>query len=190
MPTTTRNDVTEIHDWREVPAFANEEEEHAFWATHSLGDELLDRMEQGAGDPNLPAPRPRGRAQPISVRLDADLLARLKALARQRNVGYQTLLKTFLEERIAEEERRGAGAQQQPNIGVSARRIVYTGAIVAPTIPPLFTEQLTAAIEQMSRASRAALDLLAATGAPAVDIDNLAKSVQQVLDRDQQVEAR
>lgn len=37
---------------------------------------------------------------------DEDVLLRLRILAKRRNVGYQTLLKTFVTERLYEEEKR------------------------------------------------------------------------------------
>jgi len=48
----------------------------------------------------LPPARPRAR--PISIRLDEDLLRRLKALARRKGKGYQILLKEFVLERLYE----------------------------------------------------------------------------------------
>lgn len=39
-------DMREIRSFDEVPTFANEEEEARFWATHSLGDEILGKMER------------------------------------------------------------------------------------------------------------------------------------------------
>ncbi len=47
-----------------------------------------------------------GRTSPIAVRFDQFTLKRLKALAALRNVGYQTLLKEFVVERLYEEEKR------------------------------------------------------------------------------------
>jgi hypothetical protein len=41
-----------------------------------------------------------------AIRFDADMLTRLRALAARRNTGYQTLLKTFVAERLYEEEKR------------------------------------------------------------------------------------
>jgi predicted DNA binding CopG/RHH family protein len=87
----------------EIPAFDSEAEEAAFWATHELGDELLQEM-QGLGDDVLPPPRPRTR--PIAVRFDEDTLGRVRALAARRGKGYQTLLKEFVVERLYEEEKR------------------------------------------------------------------------------------
>jgi predicted DNA binding CopG/RHH family protein len=50
------------------------------------------------------AARPPGVS--ISVRMEYDLLNRLRALARLKGTKYQTLLKTFVAERLYEEERR------------------------------------------------------------------------------------
>ena len=47
-----------------------------------------------------------GRTTPIAIRFDQFTLQRLKALAAQRNTGYQTLLKEFVVERLYEEEKR------------------------------------------------------------------------------------
>jgi hypothetical protein len=40
------------------------------------------------------------------VRFDEDVLKRLRALARKKGKGYQTLLKEFVVERLYEEEKR------------------------------------------------------------------------------------
>ncbi len=48
------------------------------------------------GDP----PPPRPRTQPFSIRFDEDLLRRIKAFARKKDKGYQTLLKEFVLERL------------------------------------------------------------------------------------------
>lgn len=55
-----------IHSTDEIPEFSIEDEEDAFWATHSLGPELLDRM--GPPPEGLPpSPRVRKRAeQPVT----------------------------------------------------------------------------------------------------------------------------
>lgn len=98
-----RRDMTEVHSYDELPEFANEAEEAAFWATHSLGQELLDRM----GPPPeglLPPPRPR--TKPVPLRLNDSTIRRAKRLAERRHIGYQTLLKEFITERLYEEEKR------------------------------------------------------------------------------------
>ena len=46
------------------------------------------------------------RTTPIAVRFDQFTLERLRTLATARNIGYQTLLKEFVVERLYEEEKR------------------------------------------------------------------------------------
>jgi predicted DNA binding CopG/RHH family protein len=47
-----------------------------------------------------------GRTTPIAIRFDQFTLKRLKTLAALHNIGYQTLLKEFVVERLYEEEKR------------------------------------------------------------------------------------
>ena len=92
-----------VQSLEEIPKFRSEEEEARFWEEHELDEPLLEAM---APPPEglLPPSRPRTRA--ISLRLDEDLLRRLKAVARRKGKGYQTLLKEFVLERLYEEEKR------------------------------------------------------------------------------------
>ncbi len=95
--------LKKVHSLEAVPEFASEEEEARFWAEHGLGEALLEAMTPPP-EGLLPPPRPRSRV--ISLRLDEDLLGRLKAMARRKGKGYQTLLKEFVLERLYEEEKR------------------------------------------------------------------------------------
>ena len=95
--------MKEVQSSEEIPQFANEAEEAEFWATHSLSEALLARMEPLPEDV-LPPTRPR--TQPISLRLDSDVLERVRALAEMKHKGYQTLMKEFVVERLYEEEQR------------------------------------------------------------------------------------
>jgi len=105
----TSQPMQPVERWSDVPAFANEREEHEFWATHELAGEALESMREG-GPEWLPPPeafrRLRPRTRPVSVRLDEDILRRLKALAAKKHKGYQSLLKEFVVERLYEEEKR------------------------------------------------------------------------------------
>lgn len=92
-----------IQSPEEIPTFTSEKAEAEFWATHSLGDHFLDRLGP-VPDAELPPVSPRTR--PIAVRLDQDVLTRLKHLAQKKGKGYQTLLKEFVLERLYEEEKR------------------------------------------------------------------------------------
>jgi hypothetical protein len=69
--------------------------------------------------PPPPAPGARPAAVALSVRLEADTVRRLRALAAVKGTKYQTLLKAFVQERLYEEERReGLVGERTP----SARR--------------------------------------------------------------------
>lgn len=96
----TSSSLIEINSLDEIPDFASDEEEADFWDTHSFSEELLESLPP-VPDEELPPVR-----NPLSVRFDRDTLTRLKALARKKHVGYQTLLKQFVIERLYEEERR------------------------------------------------------------------------------------
>jgi hypothetical protein len=62
-----------VERWEQVPAFATEAEEAAYWDTHELGDEILSQM--GPMDEDvLPPARPRTR--PLAIRFDEDVIRR------------------------------------------------------------------------------------------------------------------
>jgi hypothetical protein len=92
-----------INDPSEIPAFKSEAEEHEFWKTHTMGDGMFEDVDPPA-EGELPPVRPRTR--PVPSRFEESMLARLKVLAERRGVGYQTLLKQFVGERLYEEEKR------------------------------------------------------------------------------------
>lgn len=94
----------EIRSEEEIPDFETEEEEAEFWATHSFGEEYLEKM--GSVPEGVLPPPTRARTKPISLRFDDDVLQRLKAVAETKHKGYQTLLKEFVTERLYEEEKR------------------------------------------------------------------------------------
>jgi uncharacterized protein (DUF4415 family) len=95
--------MKEVESSEEIPQFSNEAEEAEFWASHSLGETFLEKMKPLPED-ILPPARPR--TQPISLRLDSDVLERVRALAETKHKGYQTLMKEFVVERLYEEEKR------------------------------------------------------------------------------------
>lgn len=99
----------------DIPAFASEAEEQAFWDTHCFGEALLEQFQPvplDAGEEwGMPPERAETlaaapRTRPVSVRLDQDVLRRLKAVAGKKGKGYQSLLKEFVVERLYEEEKR------------------------------------------------------------------------------------
>jgi predicted DNA binding CopG/RHH family protein len=95
------HEMKPINNLNDIPADLSDEEQLKFLETHGVSEEFLERAEDASEDE-----RPRPRTRPINVRFDDFTLKRLKQMAERRNVGYQTLLKTFVLERLYEEEKR------------------------------------------------------------------------------------
>jgi predicted DNA binding CopG/RHH family protein len=78
-----------------IPVFNSEQEEQKFWASH-------DSSEYIEWDKAAPAifPDLKPTMKTISLRLPETMLNRLKVLANERDVPYQSLMKIFLKERI------------------------------------------------------------------------------------------
>jgi predicted DNA binding CopG/RHH family protein len=78
-----------------VPAFSSEAEERLFWETHDSTDYVDWSKAQRV---RLPNQKPTSAA--ISLRLPVPLLERIKIAANKRDVPYQSLIKTWLAEKI------------------------------------------------------------------------------------------
>ena len=104
MPTRKQQSST-VDSWRDVPQFATEAEEVAWWSTHEPGERLLTQMEPVPLTPEESKAR-SARTHPVAIRFDESTLGRVRALAHRRHKGYQTLLKEFVVERLYEEEKR------------------------------------------------------------------------------------
>ncbi|MDP3678228.1 MAG: BrnA antitoxin family protein [Methylotenera sp.] len=81
---------------KNIPTFATEAEEKAFWLTHD-STEYLDWSK--SAKVRLPNLKPSTTA--ISVRLPVDMLDRLKIAAHKRDVPYQSLLKIWIDEKLS-----------------------------------------------------------------------------------------
>jgi len=92
-----------------IPAFSTETEERKFWETHDTVDYVDWTRGRWAAFPNL-----KPSTETISLRLPATLLANLKILANKRDVPYQSLLKVFLAERVAQEHGAGLASGSAP----------------------------------------------------------------------------
>jgi predicted DNA binding CopG/RHH family protein len=101
-----------------VPRFRSEAEERAFWERHDTAD-YVDWSHASVGVfPDL-----KPSTETISLRLPAHLLAALKILANRRDVPYQSLLKIFLAERVAQELARQGGARPGKRPQPADRRV-------------------------------------------------------------------
>jgi len=99
-----------------IPRFRTEAEEREFWATHDTTEYIDWSKARRAVFPNL-----RPSTETISLRLPAPLLADLKALANERDVPYQSLLKVYLAEQVRREQ-AGAGQHNKRLQPTTARR--------------------------------------------------------------------
>ncbi len=88
---------------KKIPKFKNEDEERTFWAKHDIVDYADLKSAQKVQFPNL---KPSLRT--ISIRLPEHLIEDLRALANERDIPYQALLKQFLVERVNREWRQRA----------------------------------------------------------------------------------
>jgi predicted DNA binding CopG/RHH family protein len=78
-----------------VPDFQSEAEERAFWESHGS----TDYVDWGkAAKTILPNLKPSSTS--ISLRLPVGLLEQIKVAANKRDVPYQSLIKTWLAEKI------------------------------------------------------------------------------------------
>jgi predicted DNA binding CopG/RHH family protein len=80
-----------------LPNFANEVEEREFWEIHDSTDYVDWSKAERVRMPNL---KPSSSA--ISLRLPLPLLERIKIAANKRDVPYQSLIKMWLAEKIAD----------------------------------------------------------------------------------------
>ena len=88
-----------------IPEFASEEEERKFWSQNDSVDYVDWSKAEAVTLPEL-----RPTLKTISLRLPVSLIAELKLLANKRDVPYQSLLKTYLADRVREELARQAPA--------------------------------------------------------------------------------
>ena len=80
-----------------IPTFNDEAEEARFWQDHDSTDYVDWSLPQTLVVPNL-----RPSLKSISLRLPEPMLNRLKTLANERDVPYQSLIKMILSEHLAE----------------------------------------------------------------------------------------
>lgn len=88
--------LTIITDWEAVPIFSGPEEEARFWEKHQVAQRLMHSSLVGT-DAN--------ESTTITLRIDPRMLSRLKRLARQRYLNYQSMLKQWVAERLEKELR-------------------------------------------------------------------------------------
>ena len=85
-----------------MPKFRNEQEEREFWSTHDTTDyfDFSKNRVEIEFDRGIEAP-----VKSISLRLPREMLNQLKVLANKKDIPYQSLIKVYLAEKIAEERK-------------------------------------------------------------------------------------
>ena len=107
-----------------IPEFASEQEESEFWDTHSA-TEFWD--ETTPVDIQFRDARPRKTL--ISLRLEEETIARLKALAHGRGIGYQTLIRMWVLEQLAlVEQQAGPGTSRGTGRAAAPPALIATAA--------------------------------------------------------------
>jgi predicted DNA binding CopG/RHH family protein len=87
--------MPQISNWEEVPLFDSEEAEAAFWGDNNVGVRLMESSVAGASEGT--------ESVTITLRMDPRMLARIKRIARERYLNYQSMLKQWLSERMEQE---------------------------------------------------------------------------------------
>lgn len=85
---------------KKIPEFKNEDEERVFWASA----DSTEYVDWAAGK-RVRLVNLKPSLKTISLRLPVSMIEDLKVLANSRDVPYQSLLKVFLAERLAQERR-------------------------------------------------------------------------------------
>lgn len=87
---------------KKIPQFKNEDQEREYWAKHDSTEHIDWSKGQAVVLPKL-----KPSVKTISLRLPDTMLEAIKTLANKRDVPYQSLLKTFLADRIKNEFETG-----------------------------------------------------------------------------------
>ena len=83
---------------KNIPKFKSEEQEKKFWSKNDSTDYIDWSKADQVIFPNL-----KPTTESISLRLPSFLLTRIKQLANEKDVPYQSLMKVFLSERVKKE---------------------------------------------------------------------------------------
>ena len=87
--------MNQISDWEEVPQFDGETAEATYWANTGVAPRLMELAlaQSGGGIESVT----------ISLRMDPRMLSKIKRLARSRYLGYQSMIKQWMSERLDQE---------------------------------------------------------------------------------------
>jgi predicted DNA binding CopG/RHH family protein len=83
---------------KKLPEFKSIKEEREFWSTHSSADYWTEMEES---DDNFK----RSKLKPISLKLDPNLLERIRVVAHKRGLSYNAMIRYLLSKGIEREIR-------------------------------------------------------------------------------------
>jgi predicted DNA binding CopG/RHH family protein len=86
---------------KRIPGFKNENDEREIWKDH----DSTEYLDWNQAEPAI-FPRLKPSTKTISLRLPESMLDELRQSANKRDIPYQSLIKTYLRERIDQEYRR------------------------------------------------------------------------------------
>jgi predicted DNA binding CopG/RHH family protein len=87
-----------MNNLKKIPSFKNVDEEAEFWSTHDSAEYVDWSKAKKTVFPNL-----KSSTESISLRLPSSLLARIKELANEKDVPYQSLMKVYLSDQVKHE---------------------------------------------------------------------------------------
>ena len=86
------------------PPFRNDHEERAFWEAHTPGDYLPTTRPAKVRVSRRLRERVRERKQNLTLRMEPSRVQKIKAVAEERGVPYQTLMRMWIFERLRREK--------------------------------------------------------------------------------------
>ena len=84
--------MSQVTHWEEVPIFDSEEAEANFWLENGVDVRLMENAVASSAEGN--------ESVTITLRIDPRMLARIKRIARERYLNYQSMIKQWLSERM------------------------------------------------------------------------------------------
>ena len=88
---------------KQIPALRNEQDEFDFWSTHDSIDYFGDTEEVPK---KIELTKPKLPKQRITMLLDPRLKLKLKKIAAEKGIPYQTLIQIWLREKVNQEIKR------------------------------------------------------------------------------------
>jgi predicted DNA binding CopG/RHH family protein len=92
--------VRGVTSWEDVPIFDSEEAEAVYWMDNAVSLRLMESSTAASTEAT--------ESVSITLRMDPRMLARIKRIARERYLNYQSMMKQWLSERM-EHEVKGRG---------------------------------------------------------------------------------